>query len=89
MRLNKIILCDIKKIILIMAVLVLSTIFAYNFNCVYENIKISAINKKNIHSNATDIYLSGFYVKGEFYDAKATDGTWMLWNGYQIGRAHV
>lgn len=70
-----------------MAVLVLSTIFAYNFNCVYENIKISAINKKNIHSNATDIYLSGFYVKGEFYDAKATDGTWMLWNGYLCWRS--
>lgn len=87
MKRNDITSCNIKKIILVLLILMFSIIFVCNFNCVYENINIRAINDKNSQSNAPDIYLSGFYVKGEFYDAEAADGTWMIWNGYLCWRS--
>lgn len=87
MKRNDITSGNIKKVILVLLILAFSIIFVCNFNCVYENINIRAINDKNSQSNAPDIYLSGFYVKGEFYDAKAADGTWMIWNGYLCWRS--
>lgn len=74
--------------ILLVLIFIVSFLFASKFNCIYEDISIVATRDKNDQSNASEIYLSGFFTtNNNALDAKVIDGKWMIWNGYYCWRS--